>query len=232
MRLLSLTLIALVCGLGWSCSEVPAGPGAGKEGEASPAPANKESGFKPDMGVPDESNIDPDARIATVAGGCFWCVEETFAQVEGVLAVVSGYAGGKKETANYKMVLTGLTKHAEAVQVYFDPEVITYGELIDHFWHAHDPTTKNRQGNDIGPQYRSVIFFHDEEQQKEALASRERIEKKGYYPNPIVTEIVPFTNFFVAEEYHQNYYRLNPDNRYLQNVLVPKLRKLGQEVIE
>jgi len=182
--------------------------------------------------VPDESDIPETASVATFAGGCFWCVEETFMQHEGVIAVISGYATGKKETADYKLVSAGKTKHSEAVQVHYDPKKVSFEQLVDHFWKLHDPTTLNYQGNDHGPQYRSGIYYKTEAEKKTAQASMAKLNKSGKYKTKAVTEIVPFTTFFPAEDYHQNYYRRNPDDRYCLGVLVPKLRKLGMKVID
>jgi len=171
--------------------------------------------------------IPDDAAVATFAGGCFWCVEEVFHQTPGVYAAISGYTGGKRETANYEEVAGGRTEHAEAVQVHYDPEVLTYEELLQVFWDLHDPTQLNRQGPDRGPQYRSGIYYHSEEQNEIALASRDALAESGKYGSkPIVTEIEPATEFYPAENYHQNYARLNPRNPYLHYQLWPKLEKM------
>lgn len=168
------------------------------------------------------------AELATFAGGCFWCVEEVFHQTPGVYSAVSGYIGDSRETASYEAVCSGRTNHAEAVQVAFDPQVLSYEKLLDVFWSLHDPTQLDRQGPDKGRQYRSGIYYHSEEQQKIALASKEKLQKSGKYgERPVVTEIVPAQEFFPAEKYHQNYARLNPGNPYLHYQLWPKLRKLG-----
>ena len=142
---------------------------------------------------------------ATFAAGCFWGVESAFRQVPGVIDAVSGYSGGTKEEPTYEDVCTGATGHAESVEVEFDPAKVSYGQLLDVFWENHDPTTRNRQGPDVGTQYRSAVFFHDEAQRKEAEASKERLEKSGRYRRPIVTEIAPAQTFWRAEEYHQRY---------------------------
>src|SRR3989454_11011990 len=142
---------------------------------------------------------------ATFGAGCFWGVEESFRNLKGVLSTAVGYAGGTKENPTYEDVCTDKTGHAEAVEVEFDPSQITYDELLDVFWANHDPTTLNRQGPDVGTQYRSVIFYHTPEQQAAALASKEKLEKSGRYRRPIVTEIVPATSFYRAEDYHQQY---------------------------
>lgn len=164
-------------------------------------------------------------ELATFGGGCFWCTEAIFQQVAGVQKVVSGYAGGKVKNPTYKEVCTGLTGHAEVVQITFDPAVISYDELLEIFWKTHDPTTLNRQGNDVGTQYRSVIYYHSEEQKKKAEYYRKKLDESGAFGRPIVTEISPFTEFYPAEDYHQNYYRLNPSAPYCQYVIAPKLEK-------
>lgn len=168
-------------------------------------------------------------EIATVGGGCFWCVEAVYQEIKGVSSVVSGYAGGNVENPTYKQVTTGVTGHAEVVQIQFDPEEISYEELLEVFFGTHDPTTKNRQGNDIGPQYRSIILYHSDEQRKVAEAVKARLNSSGKWKNPIVTEIVPFTEFYPAEDYHQNYYRNNRNQGYCRYVISPKLSKLRRD---
>jgi len=168
-------------------------------------------------------------EIATLGAGCFWCVEAVFQNLRGVERVVSGYAGGSPAYPTYEQVCRGTTGHAEAVQLTFDPEVISYPEILDVFWRTHDPTTPNRQGYDTGTQYRSVIFVHNGEQKTVAEQSKAAAGSAGLWPNPIVTEIVPFTNFYPAEEHHQDYYRSNPDQPYCQVVIDPKIRKLKKD---
>ncbi len=153
---------------------------------------------------------------ATFAAGCFWCIEEAFRQVKGVVATAVGFSGGRFERPTYEQVCTLDTGHAEAVRVIFDPKVVSYKTLLEVFWKIHDPTTKDRQGPDIGKQYRSVIFYHSEEQKVAALASKEKLEKSGAFRNPIVTEIVPVAEFYMAEQYHQQYYE---KKGFLLNVL-------------
>lgn len=182
--------------------------------------------------VPDEANLPEGSAVAIFAAGCFWCVEECFMQKGGVVAVISGYAQGSEKDAVYKKVSRGLTDHAEAVQVYYDPEKISFAELVDYFWKIHDPTTLNRQGNDSGRQYRSGIYFRTEEEKAIALQSKAALDASGYFASPVVTEVLPDSTFFEAEEYHQNYYRLNPGDNYCRAVLVPKLKKLGLRWIE
>ncbi len=164
-------------------------------------------------------------ETATFGSGCFWCTEAIFEQLEGVEEVVSGYAGGHVPNPTYKQVTTGKTGHAEVCQIKFNPEVISYDELLKVFWSTHDPTTLNRQGNDVGTQYRSVIFYHNEEQKKLAEKYKKKLDEAKIFPDPIVTEISPFTNFYKAEDYHQNYYELNPDQAYCSFVITPKVEK-------
>jgi len=165
-------------------------------------------------------------ETATLAAGCFWCVEAVFGRLKGVERVVSGYTGGTVPHPTYQEVCSGTTGHAEAVQIVFDPETISFAELLDVFWHIHDPTTINRQGADIGTQYRSAIFYHDERQRKIAEESKRKADASGLRHAPIVTEIVPFLNFYPAEDYHQDYYRLNPSQPYCRLVIDPKIEKL------
>ncbi len=164
-------------------------------------------------------------EAATFGAGCFWCVEAIFQVLDGVKSVVSGYAGGTVDNPTYEDVCTGTTGHAEVCQITFDPGIITYPELLTVFFQAHDPTTLNRQGPDVGTQYRSVIFYHDEQQHVAAEKSKRELDASGRWPNPVVTEISPYTNFFPAEGYHQNYYRLNSGAPYSIAVIRPKLEK-------
>jgi peptide-methionine (S)-S-oxide reductase len=166
---------------------------------------------------------------ATLASGCFWCTEAIFDRLKGVTSVVSGYAASQVENPSYEAVCSGRTGAAEAVQITYDPSVISYEKLLEIFWHVHDPTTLNRQGNDIGTQYRSAIFYHNEEQHRIALASKEALEKSGAYKKPIVTEITPFTNFYPAEDYHTEYYDRNRYQPYCMFVIDPKVQKLLKE---
>lgn len=162
---------------------------------------------------------------ATFAAGCFWCVEEQFKQLRGVLSVTSGYTGGKTENPDYEEVSSGTTGHAEACNIVYDPSVISYGELLEAFFTAHDPTQLNRQGNDIGTQYRSAIFYHDSEQQKLALFYIKRLNEEKAYPTKVVTVVVPYKVFYKAEDYHQNYYENNKEQPYCRYVIAPKLDK-------
>jgi peptide-methionine (S)-S-oxide reductase len=165
-------------------------------------------------------------EIATLANGCFWCSEAIFSRLKGVKSVLPGYSGGKVENPSYDDVCTGRTGHAEAAQIEFDPAVISFEKLLDVFWHTHDPTTLNRQGNDVGTQYRSAIFYHSDKQREIAENSKRKLEARGIYKDPIVTEIVPFKKFYVAEDYHKKYYEQNQDAQYCRYVIEPKVYKL------
>jgi len=164
-------------------------------------------------------------EIATLGAGCFWCVEAVFQELKGVERVVSGYAGGTVDNPTYQQVCSGATGHAEAVQITFDPTAISFEELLEVFWRTHDPTTLNRQGADVGTQYRSAIFYHDEEQRALAECSKRETDASGLWPDPIVTEVSPFTSFYEAESYHQDYYRTNANQPYCMMVIDPKVRK-------
>ena len=161
-----------------------------------------------------------------LAGGCFWCTEATFEQLQGVSDVLSGYAGGAKETANYKRVCDGNTGHAEVIRVTYDPAVISLDTLLDVFFDAHDPTTLNRQGADVGTQYRSAIFYADESQKEAAAAKIAYLNEKKKFPSPIVTTLEPLVEFFPAEDYHQGYAQLHPDQPYIQGAAIPKVCKI------
>ncbi len=164
-------------------------------------------------------------EIATFGAGCFWCTEAVFQQLKGVESVVSGYSGGHIDNPSYQQVTTGTTGHVEVTQITFDPEVISFEELLEVFFTIHDPTTLNRQGNDVGTQYRSVIFYHDENQKHSAQKVKAEFETNGTWKDPIVTEITPFEKFYKAEEYHQNYYRNNPNAGYCKYIIKPKVDK-------
>ena len=168
-------------------------------------------------------------ETATLGAGCFWCVEAIFQNLKGVHQVVSGYAGGQVENPTYRQVCTEETGHAEVIQVIFDPEVISFADLLYVFWRTHDPTTLNRQGADTGTQYRSAIFYHSEIQRISAEESKKETDASDLWPSPIVTEIVPFTNFYQAEDYHQSYFQLNPRQPYCHVVIEPKLRKFRKD---
>ena len=178
----------------------------------------------------DNGNTRPDGKAsATLAGGCFWCLEAVYVELEGVEKVVSGYAGGAIPNPSYEQVCSGRTGHAEIVQVTFDPGVVTYEDLLGVFFTIHDPTTLNRQGNDVGTQYRSAIFYHDDEQKAAAEQSIREITEARIWSRPIVTEIVPLTDFYAAEAYHQDYFKNNPYQPYCQVVVAPKVAKFRKQ---
>ncbi len=180
-----------------------------------------------DMVMPfEKATVEKDT--ATFASGCFWCVEAKFSQLEGVLKVTSGYTGGHVKNPNYKKVLTGTTGHAEACNIIYDPSVISYDELLEAFFLSHDPTQLNRQGNDIGTQYRSAIFYHNDSQKEKAEYYIDKLTKQLIYSKPIVTEVEPFTKFYVAEDYHQEYYKNNPDQSYCRFVIQPELERFKE----
>ncbi|MFM8656619.1 MAG: peptide-methionine (S)-S-oxide reductase MsrA [Chthoniobacterales bacterium] len=169
-------------------------------------------------------------RKATLGGGCFWCVEAVYERMPGILSVTSGYAGGETENPTYDDICTGKTGHAEVVQIEYDPGKISYEKIIDLFWDAHDPTTLNRQGTDVGTQYRSIILTENDEEARLAKESKDRAQAK--IKSPIVTEIVPLTKFYPAEDYHQDFYRENPMHPYNMAVIRPKLQKLDAKAGE
>lgn len=164
-------------------------------------------------------------QVATVGGGCFWCVEAVYNEMAGVDSAISGYMGGRVKKPTYEQVCDGETGHAEVVQVKFDPTVLSYKQLLDIFFTVHDPTQLNRQGNDVGTQYRSVIFYHDEAQRAEAQAAIDELNKSAKYPSRIVTELSPATEFYPAEDYHQRYFARNPSQPYVAHVVTPKVHK-------
>ena len=164
-------------------------------------------------------------ELATFGNGCFWCTEAVFQNLKGVYEVASGYTGGKVKNPTYKEVSSGLTGHAEVIQLRYDPKQITYPELLEIFWQTHDPTTLNKQGADEGTQYRSAVFYHNEEQRQLAESYKKQLDEAGAFDNPIVTEITPASVFYKAENYHQNYYKLNGNAPYCSYVIRPKLEK-------
>ncbi|MFM7429743.1 MAG: peptide-methionine (S)-S-oxide reductase MsrA [Flammeovirgaceae bacterium] len=168
-------------------------------------------------------------QTATFGAGCFWCTEAVFLNVKGVIKVVSGYTGGKVKNPTYREICTGMTGHAEVTQITFDPVVVSFEELLEVFWNTHDPTTLNRQGADEGTQYRSSVFYADENQKALAEAYKKQLEVSHVYKNPIVTEITTLTTFYPAEDYHQNYYELNPNQGYCQYVIRPKVDKFKKQ---
>lgn len=171
-------------------------------------------------------------EMTTLGGGCFWCLEAVYQELQGVQSAVSGYAGGAVENPTYYQVCNGTTGHAEVVQITFDPKIITFEDILYVFWRTHDPTTLNRQGYDVGTQYRSIILYHSEQQRASAEKSKRDTDASGLWPNPIVTEISPFTTFYKAEDYHQNFYRDNPYQPYCRAIIDPKITKLRKEFRE
>lgn len=174
-----------------------------------------------------ENNIE----IATLGNGCFWCTEAVFQLVKGVLKVESGYSGGDTENPTYKDICTGTTNHAECLNVSFDASIISFEDILKVFWESHDPTTPNRQGNDVGTQYRSIIFYRSEKQRETAEAFKAQLNQSGSFKNPVITLIEPFTKFYKAEEYHQNYYNDNKSASYCQFVVRPKVEKYLKNLI-
>lgn len=168
-------------------------------------------------------------EIATFGAGCFWCVEAIYELVEGVEHVESGYSGGHIENPTYRQVTSGRSGHVEVARIHFDPDVISYEQLLEVLWHTHDPTTLNRQGNDVGTQYRSVIYYHSEEQKAIAESSLKRTDASGLWDDPIVTTIEPIQNYYVAENYHQDYFENNPNAGYCSYVIAPKVKKFKKE---
>ena len=171
-------------------------------------------------------------ETATFAAGCFWCVEEQFKQLEGVISITSGYTGGSTENPTYEEVSNGNTNHAEACNIVFDPAVISYKELLEAFFVTHDPTQLNRQGNDVGTQYRSAVFYHNPEQKQLTEFYIDQLNKEKAYDKPVVTQVAPFNKFYKAEDYHQNYYENNPDQAYCRLVVKPKVDKFRKAFSE
>lgn len=201
-----------------------AGCGSAPARRTATANISQTTDTKPDM----PNQHDPKLEVATLGAGCFWCVEAVFQRLQGVHHVESGYMGGHKENPTYREVCNGNTGHAEVLQVHFDPQVISYQDILYFFWRTHDPTTLNRQGNDVGTQYRSAIFYHSPEQKTIAEASKAEAGQSGLWPRPIVTEITPAAKFYPAEDYHQNYYNQNGDQPYCRAVINPKVDKLSK----
>lgn len=183
-------------------------------------------------GIDEKKTGNPKTELATFGGGCFWCTEAVFLKVRGVSKVVSGYTGGVKPNPTYKEICTGLTGHAEVIQIEFDPSKVSFEQLLDVFFHTHDPTTKNRQGADVGTQYRSSVFFHDEAQKETTKKVIAELDKSGDFDDPIVTTIEEMKKFYPAEDYHQDYFAQNPDNPYCQAVVGPKVAKFQKRYKE
>lgn len=209
----------------------PAEAPAAKPSEAGVAdPGKKPDAAKDYAPMKKEESANPNIEIATLGGGCFWCTEAVYERIKGVTDVVSGYMGGHVENPTYEQVCTKTTGHAEVIQVHFDKTVISFDEILEIFWDAHDPTTLNMQGNDRGPQYRSAIFYHSPEQKNIAVQSIAKLDQSGKYDDPAVTEVTEASKFWEAEDYHQDYYRLNKDkNPYCRVVITPKMKKFGFE---
>ncbi|CAN5146685.1 peptide-methionine (S)-S-oxide reductase MsrA [soil metagenome] len=210
--LIILIIISSAALLLWSCSN---------------SNANASAPIDPNKPIPEpvQIPIPENMKIATFGNGCFWCTEAIFQLLKGVSKVESGYSGGHVKNPAYREVSNGTTGHAEAIQITYDPTVISFEELLEVFWKTHDPTTLNQQGADKGTQYRSAIFYHDDEQKRLAEEYKQKLDKAHIWDSPIVTEITPFTNFYKAEDYHQNYYNLNSGQGYCRAVIVPKLEK-------
>lgn len=186
---------------------------------------NLAGGNKGKKNMDNVKNLPAGTDTATFGAGCFWCVEAVFQELEGVEKVVSGYSGGETENPTYEEVCNGTTGHAEVCRIYFDPAKISYDELLEAFWKSHDPTTLNRQGGDAGTQYRSVVFYHNEEQKQKAESYKKKLDEEKIWSDPIVTQIVPEASFYAAEDYHQDYFSNNPNKPYCSFVINPKLEK-------
>lgn len=184
------------------------------------------AGITPPMS--EKTIMEKGLKTATFGSGCFWCTEAVFQQLKGVESITSGYAGGTVANPTYEQICTGTTGHAEVIQVAYDPEVVEYPMLLEVFWKTHDPTTLNRQGADVGTQYRSVVFYHDDEQKELAEKYKAKLDESGVFDDPIVTEISPLPTFYSAEGYHQNYYQNNPYQGYCMAIIGPKLAKFRQ----
>jgi peptide-methionine (S)-S-oxide reductase len=178
------------------------------------------------------SDRQPNVEVATLGGGCFWCLEAVYDELKGVESVESGYMGGHVLNPTYRQVCAGTTGHAEVVQVTFDPQVVSFKEILQIFFTIHDPTTLNRQGNDVGPQYRSAIFYHSPEQKATAEAVIQELTNAKLWPNPIVTEVTPAAEFYMAEEYHQEYFANNPWQPYCQVIVAPKVAKFRKQYLD
>jgi peptide-methionine (S)-S-oxide reductase len=216
--------IAIVMVLVLSCGA----PGQDQPGAAKAEPRSDTPADAPKEKEKEKGKAEAKGKIEkiTFGGGCFWCSEAVFERIPGVLSVVSGFAGGNVPNPSYEMVCTGLTGHAEVVQIEYDPSVVSFETLLTVFWKSHDPTTLNQQGDDFGTQYRSIILYSTEAQKQAALKSYHELKARRAFRNPIVTELVPLNAFYPAEAYHQDYYRNHRGNAYSDSYIVPKLRKL------
>jgi peptide-methionine (S)-S-oxide reductase len=219
MRIVILASMAIFAAAGAGCGEKPSPRDVSQPKEATPTMA-----AKPEPGAPAPK---PPGRVetATLGAGCFWCVEAVYQELKGVISVESGYSGGPGENPTYREVCSGKTGHAEVCQIKFDPAVLGFKDVLEVFWKTHDPTTLNRQGNDKGTQYRSVVFTHSDEQKALAEKYKMELEASGAWDKPLVTEITPFTKFWKAEDYHQNYFRDNPQQGYCAFIIAPKMEK-------
>jgi len=196
-----------------------------KDGEKAGTARARDKG-KAAAGVGKAAEPEGKMEKATFGGGCFWCLEAVYERIPGVKSVVSGYAGGNVPYPSYAMVSSGLTGHAEVVQIAYDPAVVSFAKLLETFWECHDPTTLNRQGPDFGTQYRSIILYHDDAQKQAAEESYRALTAAGVFASPIVTELVPLKAFYLADRHHQDYYRKNRNAAYCRMVIAPKLRKM------
>ena len=233
--------VALICS-GWLMAALPGcGPAATSQTGLPNGDSPTVSSEEPQSGsISDFNSSTPAANsatsnqkvkkmeTATFGGGCFWCVEAVFLEPKGVSSVKSGYMGGKTQNPTYKQICTGLTGHAEVIQIEFDPDVVSFDVLLQVFWKTHDPTTLNRQGNDRGTQYRSAVFYHNEPQKQKAEEYKKKLNDVKAFSDPIVTEITKASKFYVAEDYHQNYFENNPNQPYCRALIPPKLEKLRQ----
>jgi peptide-methionine (S)-S-oxide reductase len=220
-----LTLLPLLLPLFGACAE-PASDLQASSTNVTDAPASDQPSATP---APASAPTSGETQIATFGAGCYWCVEAVLEQLDGVRDVTSGFMGGHVENPSYDEVCSGRTGHAEVVQVTFDPAKLSYDDLLSWFWRLHDPTTLNRQGADEGTQYRSAIFWHSEAQRDAATRFKQALDEKGVFEDPVVTEITKASEFFKAEDYHQDYYRQNQSAGYCRAVIRPKLEKLGLE---
>ena len=205
--------------------------GCGQDGttqEKNDNAAPQETAKKSDEKTKKTDGVKKDKKmeIATFGAGCFWCVEAVFLELKGVKSVKSGYMGGHTLNPTYKQICTGQTGHAEVIQIEFDPDVVSFDVLLQVLWKTHDPTTLNRQGNDVGTQYRSAVFFHNDSQKEKAIEYKKKLNEVGAFSNPIVTEVTKASTFYVAEDYHQNYFANNPNQPYCRALIPPKLEKL------
>ena len=219
-----LGLIGLLLAMTTSCNQSTDQPRP--ENQPVSEANNEKPAMEPtDQAASTDSKAEDSLETVTFGAGCFWCVEAIFERLDGVESVTSGYSGGAVENPTYKDVCAGTTGHAEVCQVTYRPDVISFEQLLEVFWKTHDPTTLNQQGADVGTQYRSAVFYHNEKQKALAEEYKKKLDESGAFSGPIVTEITPYTNFYKAEDYHQNYFRDNPNQGYCRAVIVPKVQK-------